>query len=305
MTRDDKRKSICFAILWVVLYYILLFATSTLVFLLMKLPIFGWIYDIEDYDELFRKVIVYLITGWISLFISSQIQSIAIKEKDILEYSHWISGTALISIGVVFFIIFAIVAHMVEGVVSKFSFIYSGAIISITTIVAMIFAAYRLPDQHIDKDGIKKATVVVIVIVMFLVSSSVLLELFFTNESTITVYDEHIEVEEVEIETYICYITDTGSLYHSRNCQYLWNSSYRTTVYEARENGYGACSKCTPKTKTTLILEKSNVIQIPRQETEINKNYIFPTILGAVFTGGVAISTILIKKRISKKTKTD
>ena len=284
MTRDDKIKSIRSAILWIVLYYVILLVISTLLHFLMRLSIFEWV---EDHT--YKVIVTYMISAPSSCFFVKQITLKILKEEEVQDRSRWISGIAMFFISVVIFIL---------GVCLKDEYCFC---ISVFTVGILMFSYGFSPIVYMDKDGIKKVAVVVFVIVMFLLSSSLLLELFFTNESTITVYDEHIEVEEVEIETYICYITDTGSLYHSRNCQYLWNSSYRTTVYEARENGYGACSKCTPKTKTTLILEKSNVIQIPRQETEINKNYIFPTILGAVFTGGVTISTILIKKRISKK----
>lgn len=42
----------------------------------------------------------------------------------------------------------------------------------------------------------------------------------------------------------VAYVTNTGSKYHRSGCQYLWNSSIKTTVSDARASGYSACSKC-------------------------------------------------------------
>ena len=57
-----------------------------------------------------------------------------------------------------------------------------------------------------------------------------------------------------EIETYICYTTNTGECYHAEYCQYLYRSSHRTTVYKASRE-YRPCSKCDPcqeEYKTTI-----------------------------------------------------
>jgi hypothetical protein len=89
-----------------------------------------------------------MITGWISLYISCQIQSVSIKQKDILEHSHWISEVMLTSASVISVIIFSIIAHIIGKINSDLPFIYYGAMISLSTILAMIFAAYRLPRKH-------------------------------------------------------------------------------------------------------------------------------------------------------------
>lgn len=60
------------------------------------------------------------------------------------------------------------------------------------------------------------------------------------------------------IETFVCYTTLYGDCYHSAECGYLWNSSYKTTVYEAVENNYRPCSYCEPTEKTEYIVTKQN-----------------------------------------------
>ena len=37
------------------------------------------------------------------------------------------------------------------------------------------------------------------------------------------------------VDTYVCYTTEYGYCYHAKECGYLWNSSNKTTVYEARK----------------------------------------------------------------------
>ncbi len=41
----------------------------------------------------------------------------------------------------------------------------------------------------------------------------------------------------------VCYITDNGQYYHAAECQYLYNSSHKTTVYKVSEK-YDPCPKC-------------------------------------------------------------
>lgn len=42
------------------------------------------------------------------------------------------------------------------------------------------------------------------------------------------------------------YVTDTGSKYHSYGCQYLRQSCHGMTLYQAKQAGYTACSRCGP-----------------------------------------------------------
>lgn len=42
------------------------------------------------------------------------------------------------------------------------------------------------------------------------------------------------------------YVTDTGSKNHSYGCQYLRESCHGMTLYQAKQAGYTACSRCGP-----------------------------------------------------------
>ena len=78
------------------------------------------------------------------------------------------------------------------------------------------------------------------------------------------------EVTE-EISTYICYVTEYGDCYHEKGCQYLWNSSYKTTVYSAEKRGYDPCSKCNPSQQTTLTFTKTLYWNISKTKTSENE----------------------------------
>jgi hypothetical protein len=42
------------------------------------------------------------------------------------------------------------------------------------------------------------------------------------------------------------YITKTGKKYHKEGCRYLSQSKIKTTLKEAKANGYTACKVCHP-----------------------------------------------------------
>lgn len=65
------------------------------------------------------------------------------------------------------------------------------------------------------------------------------------------------EIPVAEIDTYICYTTQYGECYHASGCGSLWNSSYRTTEYEARKNGYRPCSRCELTEETYFIITET------------------------------------------------
>jgi hypothetical protein len=44
----------------------------------------------------------------------------------------------------------------------------------------------------------------------------------------------------------VVYITKTGEKYHKSDCHHLRLSKIKTTLQEAKENGYGHCSVCKP-----------------------------------------------------------
>lgn len=72
-------------------------------------------------------------------------------------------------------------------------------------------------------------------------------------------------------QTYVCYITEYGNCYHAKECGYLWNSSYKTTVYEAKEAGYQSCSKCTPTLKTTLALTETRYRDVAKTKIVVKE----------------------------------
>lgn len=54
------------------------------------------------------------------------------------------------------------------------------------------------------------------------------------------------EVETTEQHGYTVYITNTGSKYHSKGCQYLRQSCIPIGNIDAEEQGYSPCSRCNP-----------------------------------------------------------
>ncbi len=64
----------------------------------------------------------------------------------------------------------------------------------------------------------------------------------------------------------VCYITDTGSRYHAVDCRYLSNSMHKTTVAEARKNGYTACSACSID---PIVTAKYTYVETLKKETEV------------------------------------
>ena len=86
-----------------------------------------------------------------------------------------------------------------------------------------------------------------------------------------------------EIDTYICYTTDTGECYHAATCQYLRQSQHKTTVYKAERN-YRPCSRCNPC--------------IERYETKItDRNYFIPILISAPASVSVYLLLTYKKKK--------
>lgn len=67
---------------------------------------------------------------------------------------------------------------------------------------------------------------------------------------------EDVYAQPYQISTYVCYTTQYGDCYHADYCGSLWNSSYKTTVYHAQQQGYRFCSRCSPYEQTTITLEE-------------------------------------------------
>jgi hypothetical protein len=50
----------------------------------------------------------------------------------------------------------------------------------------------------------------------------------------------------VKASSVIVYITDTGAKYHKDGCRYLRKSKIKTTLQQAKADGYTACKVCKP-----------------------------------------------------------
>ena len=127
-------------------------------------------------------------------------------------------------------------------------------------------------------------------LLFWILFSVFLIRCFFTRE--VVYYKEYTETSR--IKTYVCYVTATGECYHSLNCQYLKNSAYKTTVYEAKLDGYLSCSKCTPRQSITIRVEELK--EKPVLKTEVN--YVAPIIIG--FAVSVALYNFGVYKSRQK-----
>lgn len=85
----------------------------------------------------------------------------------------------------------------------------------------------------------KQTTRIALIVMLSLLTLVLIVSLTF-------VYNAEIFRYTTERQETICYITETGEKYHSRNCQYLRQSCIQTTVPQAIAAGYTQCSKCTP-----------------------------------------------------------
>ena len=115
--------------------------------------------------------------------------------------------------------------------------------------------------QRIDKTetAIAWTKIVLYILIFFMIFFSIYMaEKWFAYD----VIEEKTRQEAYEyptgtVSTYICYTTTYGDHYHAKDCGSLWNSAYKTTVYQAEKRGYKNCSKCEPWEKTTLTLTET------------------------------------------------
>ena len=101
---------------------------------------------------------------------------------------------------------------------------------------------------------------------------------------------ESYEYPVKEVSTYECYTTTYGDCYHAKGCGSLWNSSHKTTVYEAKSRGYRDCSKCEPRVKTTLVLYETRYKQVEYETTTTKE----PQFLVCVCSVGIVIALYYI-----------
>lgn len=93
---------------------------------------------------------------------------------------------------------------------------------------------------------------------------------------------------------YTCYTTTYGECYHEKGCQYLHSSSRKTTVADAQDDGYRACSKCDPPRKLPVVIKETRYRTVTKTETETKE----PTFIVWIVCTGVYI---LVYKGIEKK----
>lgn len=125
----------------------------------------------------------------------------------------------------------------------------------------------------------------------------------YTKEETYPKKETYTVVVE-RVDTYVCYTTTYGSCYHSRGCGSLWNSSYKTTVYEAIRDGYVKCSKCTPRVRTVYEVEETRERTVYKTRTVTKEPTLWVIVIGV---GSIAILAGLLilaeKAEINTTTK--
>ena len=150
----------------------------------------------------------------------------------------------------------------------------------------------------------KKLTIIQAIVValcfLWVFASSWLGEGVFAYEVTKTkTVKESYEYVTGTVSTYVCYTTRYGDCYHAGYCGYLWNSSYKTTVYQAEKQGYDPCSKCTPTERTVLELTETRYRDVEKTETITKEPSLTVWIIG---TCGIVlvyrVSTKGLRKRI-------
>ncbi len=100
-----------------------------------------------------------------------------------------------------------------------------------------------------------------------------------------------------KVNTYVCYTTLYGECYHASGCGSLWNSSFKTTVYEAEQRGYRSCSKCTPTQRTTLTLTETRYRDVKYSVTETTEPEVEVWLCGtALIILGYFVVTIPAKR---------
>lgn len=129
-----------------------------------------------------------------------------------------------------------------------------------------ISAQQKYKDAKDRISSIRK-TMIILAVVLTLFSGELTKQFFSYEVQEEVTSRESYQYPTGTITTYICYTTEYGSCYHAKGCGSLWNSSHKTTVYEARKAGYVPCSKCTPTAKTTITLTETRYMDVKKTET--------------------------------------
>ena len=143
-------------------------------------------------------------------------------------------------------------------------------------------------------------SVTVILCVIWLCLSGLLGETVFSYEVKKEAREPYEHVVD-EVWDYTCYTTNHGDCYHEQGCRYLHSSSNRTTVQEAKENGYRACSKCNPPIKLPVVITETRYRTVFKTE---KKEPIFLVLLigTGVIVGIYYVWQKFLTEKIDKKT---
>jgi len=94
-----------------------------------------------------------------------------------------------------------------------------------------ILKKYSLRKESVNAKNRKKITTTLVISVVISIVLGIIVGRF-------------IFVHKIYGAQTICYTTNYGECYHAAGCGYLWNSSHKTSVYQAKRRGFEPCSRC-------------------------------------------------------------
>ena len=129
----------------------------------------------------------------------------------------------------------------------------------------------------------------------------VLITTVFVEDVTKTEIKTVIKTTPKEVNTSICYVNKNGKNYHDDACKYVGNA-VKTTIYEAKREGYGECRTCKwyDFAETILIVEEETktVTQTEKEATEYN--YFYPLLICSPVSFLVFVCVVLIPSKKEK-----
>lgn len=146
-------------------------------------------------------------------------------------------------------------------------------------------------------------SVAILIGCLLLIVSAWLGETVFSYEveKTVMIREPYEHVVDV-IWDYKCYTTTYGECYHESGCRYLYHSSKTTTVEDARNDGYRACSVCDPPIELPVTIKETRYREVAKIETETKEPKLFVCVVSTSVTALVYyIVTYDIRKEIREK----
>ena len=107
--------------------------------------------------------------------------------------------------------------------------------------------------------------------------------------------------ETHEIWDYTCYTTTYGECYHEGTCHHLSQSSHKTTVADALEDGYRACSVCDPPHKLPVIITETKYIYDKKVVTMKEKYPSAAFLTWAAGAGAIVLIYVVATKSTRKR----